>query len=43
MTGECVELEVASANERAMRLYEHMGFLKTKRRNSWYKIFEDVK
>ena len=32
----CVTLEVASTNERAIRLYEKMGFLKTEILRSWY-------
>lgn len=31
-------LEVASTNERAIRLYESMGFLKTSERNRWYQV-----
>lgn len=36
---ERVSLEVASTNIRALRLYEAMGFLKTKELSRWYKIF----
>lgn len=31
-------LEVASTNERAIRLYESMGFMKTSERNRWYRV-----
>ena len=31
-------LEVASTNQRAMRLYESMGFLKTGEKNRWYRV-----
>ncbi len=31
-------LEVASSNERAIRLYEAMGFVKTSERNRWYRV-----
>ena len=36
--GEQMYLEVASTNERAIRLYEKMGFIKTKEISRWYKI-----
>ena len=35
---EWVELEVASTNERAIRLYEGMGFAKTGERSRWYRV-----
>ena len=35
---EQVSLEVASTNDRAVRLYESLGFLKTAEISSWYKI-----
>lgn len=35
---DCVKLEVASTNYRAVRLYEYMGFIKTTERSKWYKI-----
>ena len=31
-------LEVASTNQRAMRLYESMGFLKTGEKSRWYRV-----
>lgn len=31
-------LEVASTNERALRLYERMGFFKTGERSRWYRV-----
>lgn len=31
-------LEVASANEKAVRLYESLGFLKTKELSRWYQV-----
>ena len=34
-----LELEVASTNTRAIRLYERLGFLKTEELRCWYKIF----
>ena len=37
--GEQMTLEVASTNERAIRLYERLGFIKTKELRRWYKIF----
>ena len=36
--GESVRLEVASTNERAIRLYESMGFVKTAERTKWYQV-----
>lgn len=36
--GSRMHLEVASTNERAIRLYEKMGFIKTKEISRWYKI-----
>ena len=36
---EQVRLEVASTNERAIRLYERMGFIKTAEIRRWYRIF----
>ena len=36
--GAQVELRVASNNEKAIRLYEKMGFIKTKEISRWYKI-----
>lgn len=43
LTADTVELEVASENHKAMRLYERMGFTVCEHLLSWYKIFEDVK
>ena len=40
---EDIFLEVASDNIRAIRLYEKLGFIKTKEISRWYKIFENVK
>ena len=37
-TGDIVELEVASVNEKAVRLYERLGFLATKELSRWYRI-----
>lgn len=36
--GAPMTLEVASTNERAIRLYERLGFLKTGERSRWYRI-----
>ena len=38
LTGDIVELEVASVNEKAVRLYERLGFLATKELPRWYRI-----
>lgn len=38
LPGQTVHLEVASTNEKAIRLYEALGFLKTGVKNTWYKI-----
>lgn len=35
---ERVELEVASTNEKAIRLYEAMGFIKTGEVSRWYRV-----
>lgn len=35
---ERITLEVASTNERAIRLYERMGFLKTEEIARWYRV-----
>ena len=37
--GAPVELEVASTNLRAIRLYERLGLIRTKEITKWYKIF----
>jgi hypothetical protein len=39
LLSEPIELEVASTNTRAIRLYESMGFLKIAEISRWYKIF----
>ena len=36
--GAQVELQVASTNEKAIRLYEKMGFIRTKEISRWYRI-----
>ena len=38
LTGDPVRLMVAHANERAVRLYERMGFVKVKEVSRWYRI-----
>jgi len=38
LSGDAVCLQVASANLRAVRLYEKMGFIKTEEVSSWYQI-----
>lgn len=35
---ETVKLWVASANERAVRLYDRMGFVKTQELSKWYRV-----
>lgn len=37
--GGRITLEVASTNERAIRLYERLGFLKTREITRWYRVF----
>lgn len=39
LTGETVRVVVAGANVRAVRLYERMGFVRTKEIIRWYRIF----
>ena len=39
LVSERIVLEVADTNDRAMRLYESLGFIKTKVVSEWYKIF----
>ena len=34
-----IELEVASTNTKAIRLYEKLGFLQTEELSRWYKVF----
>lgn len=36
--GDTMTLEVASTNERAIRLYEKLGFVKTAEKTRWYRI-----
>ena len=36
--GQSLRLEVASTNQRAIRLYERLGFLRTAELTRWYKI-----
>ena len=38
LAGEQMELEVASTNHRAIRLYEKLGFLKTAELTRWYRV-----
>ena len=38
LSGTCVEVEVASTNLRAIRLYERLGFVCCKELSKWYKI-----
>ena len=38
-TSERIRLEVASGNTRAIRLYERLGFLKTREVFRWYRVF----
>ena len=42
LDGETVTLEVASTNEKAIRLYESVGLLKTGERIKWYQVFNCV-
>lgn len=39
LTGETVRVAVAGANDRAVWLYERMGFVKTKVMSRWYQVF----
>ena len=36
---QCIELDVASTNTRAIRLYEKLGLLKTEELRRWYQVF----
>jgi ribosomal protein S18 acetylase RimI-like enzyme len=36
--GAQIVLQVASTNEKALRLYEKMGFIRTKEISRWYRI-----
>lgn len=38
VTEDTVTVEVASANEKAVRLYERLGFLKVKELSRWYEV-----
>ena len=38
ITGETVTLEVASANEKAVRLYEKLGFVPQREISRWYRV-----
>ena len=38
MPGECLELEMASTNLRAIHLYEKLGFVKTAELTRWYRV-----
>lgn len=38
LTGDTVTLEVASANEKAMNLYEKLGFIRTKELLKWHQV-----
>ena len=38
LTGNSVTLEVASANTKAIRLYENLGFIRTKELLRWYQV-----
>lgn len=38
LSGDTVQLMVAGGNERAVRLYERMGFLKVKELSRWYRV-----
>lgn len=38
LTQETVKLQVASANNRAIRLYERMGFVTVKELSRWYRV-----
>lgn len=38
LEGDRAELEVASTNSRAIRLYERLGFVTVEERSSWYQI-----
>lgn len=38
LTEETITLEVASSNEKAIRLYEKLGFIRTKVLSKWYQV-----
>ena len=37
--GAQIRLEVVSTNEKALRLYEKLGFIKTAEKRRWYRVF----
>lgn len=39
LSGTSAEVEVATANIRAVRLYENLGFIRCRELSRWYKIF----
>ena len=39
LNGEFAELDVASENKRAIRLYDRLGFIKVREISKWYKIY----
>lgn len=39
--GSAMDLEVASTNQRAIRLYEKLGFLATGEKEKWYAVFPE--
>lgn len=41
LSEDVVTLEVASTNQRAIRLYQRLGFIPVKEVSRWYKIFSD--
>lgn len=43
MEGDRMQLEVASTNERAIRLYEKLGFVKTAELTRWYDVTPEKK
>ena len=43
MPGQQMRLDVVSTNERAIRLYERLGFAKTKEVRRWYQVYPDKK
>ena len=39
MPGQPLKLQVASTNQRALRLYEKLGFIRTRSVRGWYRVF----
>ena len=39
MPGQQMRLDVVSTNERAIRLYEKLGFVKTAEKRRWYRVY----